>query len=78
MAFFNVLPGASYHAVQEVQSASPRMSIQGWYHAHAPPPDAERASLSLLQALNADDPAQGSSLENPNPREQWEEGGGLA
>eukprot|EP01045_Picozoa_sp_COSAG04_P006455 COSAG04_NODE_317_length_16987_cov_33.718025_13_plen_611_part_00 len=51
MAIFAVQPGRSYHAVQEVYTErSPRLSIQGWYHAAAPPPGADMASLSQLKA----------------------------
>ena len=51
MAIFAVHPGRSYHAVQEVYTErSPRLSIQGWYHAAAPPPGADMASLSQLKA----------------------------
>ena len=43
MAMFAVQPGRSYHAVQEVfTDRSPRLSIQGWFHAERPP---EGASL---------------------------------
>ena len=38
MAMFAVQPGRSYHAVQEVfTDRSPRLSIQGWFHAETPP-----------------------------------------
>lgn len=38
MAMFAVQPGRSYHAVQEVfADRSPRLSIQGWFHAETPP-----------------------------------------
>jgi hypothetical protein len=61
--------------VQEVfGSASPRMSIQGWYHADAPPPGADKASLSFLQAASdADD----SHDFGEAPEEAEEEEGGL-
>eukprot|EP00854_Cymbomonas_tetramitiformis_P027019 gene27019-33236_t len=54
MALFAVLPGASYHAVQEVFSDKPRLSISGWYHAADPPEGAEGASLMQLQSLAED------------------------
>lgn len=50
MAFFTVLPGQSFHAVQEVFSEdNPRLSISGWYHAPAAPEGAANASLQQLQ-----------------------------
>ncbi|KAL3898292.1 MAG: hypothetical protein SGPRY_012872 [Prymnesium sp.] len=51
MAFFTVQPGRSYHAVAEVLSSEPRLSISGWFHAESPPVGAETAaSLAQLQA----------------------------
>lgn len=50
MMVFGVAPGRSYHSVQEVfTDRSPRLSIQGWYHAAAPPVGAESASLNQLK-----------------------------
>ena len=50
MVMFTVQPGVSYHAVQEVASSTPRLSISGWFHAATPPPGAESAaSLAQLQ-----------------------------
>ena len=52
MAIFNVEPGRSYHSVQEVtRDGSPRLSIQGWYHAPHPPKGAEMASLNQLKSI---------------------------
>lgn len=56
MAMFQVLPGRSFHSIQEVfTSEKPRMSIQGWFHAPVPPTDAARATLSQLQAHPGED-----------------------
>ena len=50
MAFFEVLPGESFHAVQEVFGEDKmRLSIQGWFHAADGPKDAELATLAQLQ-----------------------------
>uniref|UniRef100_A0A7S3R425 Fe2OG dioxygenase domain-containing protein n=1 Tax=Dunaliella tertiolecta TaxID=3047 RepID=A0A7S3R425_DUNTE len=54
MVMFTVLPGKSFHAVQEVfASDKPRMSISGWYHAPAEPEDLQNASLQQLQQQQA-------------------------
>ena len=37
LAYFAVRPGVSFHSVQEVLCARPRLSIQGWYHAREAP-----------------------------------------
>eukprot|EP00045_Choanoeca_perplexa_P016310 m.218754 g.218754 ORF g.218754 m.218754 type:complete len:574 (+) comp17223_c0_seq2:97-1818(+) len=56
MAFFPVVPGQSYHAVQEVmRDGSPRLSIQGWYHGPAPPPGGDMASLNQLKVAKLDE-----------------------
>lgn len=50
---FAVAPGVSFHAIGEVAPSrrdSPRMSIQGWFHAATPPPGAELATRAQLQA----------------------------
>ena len=54
MAFFEVLPGRSFHAVQEVIGDRPRLSLQGWYHAKDPPPqeELEKATLQQLKSMN--------------------------
>ncbi|KAF5842957.1 Oxoglutarate and iron-dependent oxygenase degradation C-term-domain-containing protein [Dunaliella salina] len=50
MVMFTVLPGRSFHAVQEVfASDKPRMSISGWYHGPAEPEGLQNASLQQLQ-----------------------------
>ena len=52
MTCFVVQPGVSFHSVQEVFAPSKlRLSISGWFHAPAPPPDAQLASLNQLTAL---------------------------
>jgi len=49
MVFFQVQPGKSFHAVQEVfASCKPRVSISGWYHVSRSQQDAERASAQML------------------------------
>lgn len=64
MAFFEVLPGRSFHAVQEVIGDRPRLSLQGWYHAKDPPPqeELEKATLQQLKSMNpqhaGDDPLE--------------------
>lgn len=56
MAIFGVKPGRSYHSVQEVYTdRTPRLSIQGWYHAAVPPPDIEKASLTQLKTSGSGD-----------------------
>lgn len=55
LVFFTVKPGVSYHAVQEVASSAPRLSISGWFHAATPPEGAEStASLAQLVGGGAD------------------------
>ena len=49
MAFFQVEPGVSYHAVQEVLGDRPRLSLQGWYHAADIPDQIESATLQQLK-----------------------------
>lgn len=51
LCLFSVVPGVSYHSVQEVLSPDePRVSISGWFHAAAPPAGAELvSSLASLQ-----------------------------
>ena len=57
MAFFEVLPGRSFHAVQEVTGDRPRLSLQGWYHAKDPPPqeELEKATLQQLKSMKNDE-----------------------
>ena len=51
MAYFAVVPGQSFHSVQEVfASDKPRLSIQGWYHAKSAPENAEDATLRRLKS----------------------------
>jgi Rps23 Pro-64 3,4-dihydroxylase Tpa1-like proline 4-hydroxylase len=53
LAVFQVLPGRSFHAVEEVRTDEmPRLSISGWYHVRAPDdktPVDPAASLRQLQ-----------------------------
>lgn len=49
MAFFQVQPGFSFHAVQEVLGTRPRLSLQGWFHAATPPENIELATLQRLK-----------------------------
>jgi prolyl 3-hydroxylase /prolyl 3,4-dihydroxylase len=52
LCMFEVRPGVSFHSVQEVtRTTSPRLSLQGWYHASAEPDNAHQATLSQLKAL---------------------------
>ncbi|EWM29358.1 hsp90 chloroplast targeted [Nannochloropsis gaditana] len=63
MAFFTVLPGQSFHAVEEVYSEKMRLSISGWYHADDPPMGAEAlASLNQLQMRQDETPQAFSPL----------------
>jgi Rps23 Pro-64 3,4-dihydroxylase Tpa1-like proline 4-hydroxylase len=56
MAMFQVLPGRSFHSIQEIYtSEKPRMSIQGWFHSSKPPTDAALATLKQLQACPGED-----------------------
>ena len=49
-AFFVVEPGKSFHAVQEVFGTDrPRLSLQGWYHAAAPPDNVAASTLARLK-----------------------------
>lgn len=51
MALFAVLPGRSFHSVQEVFNPDkPRLSISGWYHGTTPPEGSEQATLAQLKA----------------------------
>ena len=64
MAIFGVKAGRSYHSVQEVYAdRTPRLSIQGWYHAAVPPTDIEKASLSQLKASKSSDPDRFTRIE---------------
>jgi len=57
MAMFRVVPGYSFHAVQEVYADKPRMSLQGWFHGPKPPePEAAgKATVNQLLASNGSD-----------------------
>ena len=56
MAMFTVLPGRSFHSVQEVfVEHKPRISISGWYHRDTPPEGFEHASLNQLQSRKGED-----------------------
>uniref|UniRef100_A0A7R9YSB2 Fe2OG dioxygenase domain-containing protein n=1 Tax=Chlamydomonas euryale TaxID=1486919 RepID=A0A7R9YSB2_9CHLO len=64
MAMFTVMPGKSFHSVQEVFSDDkPRMSISGWYHAPTAPEDAAKASLQQLQSMRAGQDLEGAHYE---------------
>eukprot|EP00536_Pseudo-nitzschia_multiseries_P003813 jgi/Psemu1/318257/estExt_fgenesh1_pm.C_600005 len=66
MAFFEVLPGRSFHAVQEVTGDRPRLSLQGWYHARDPPPQEElqKATLQQLKSLKPPDNEYDNEYDN--------------
>eukprot|EP00939_MAST-03C_sp_MAST-3C-sp1_P004350 g4350.t1 len=67
MGLFGVLPGKSFHAVEEVHTdESPRLSLQGWYHGEKPPQGA-RESASLV-ALKRGWGTVASSSSLPAPR----------
>eukprot|EP00201_Polytomella_parva_P018149 CAMPEP_0175071454 /NCGR_PEP_ID=MMETSP0052_2-20121109/19253_1 /TAXON_ID=51329 ORGANISM="Polytomella parva, Strain SAG 63-3" /NCGR_SAMPLE_ID=MMETSP0052_2 /ASSEMBLY_ACC=CAM_ASM_000194 /LENGTH=546 /DNA_ID=CAMNT_0016338629 /DNA_START=56 /DNA_END=1693 /DNA_ORIENTATION=+ len=56
MAMFTVLPGYSFHSVQEVFSEDcPRMSISGWYHTDTEIEGMEHATLNQLQFKSGED-----------------------
>lgn len=55
MAYFEVVPGGSFHSVQEVFCDRPRLSIQGWYHAKSMPNEMENASLNQLKSNQEDE-----------------------
>ena len=49
MMFFAVLPGKSFHDIEEVVVAGkPRLSISGWFHGATPPEGSERATLNQI------------------------------
>ena len=61
MAYFVVLPGESFHSVQEVFCEDrPRLSIQGWYHAQKLPKNIEHATLQRLKSIG-----KGEDTESP-------------
>ena len=59
MAYFEVKPGTSFHAVQEVFGDRPRLSIQGWYHASEMPQGMEGATLSRLKSTEKGEDTEG-------------------
>ena len=49
MAMFAVLPGKSFHDIEEVVARNkPRLSISGWWHGEVPPEGAEKATLNQI------------------------------
>ncbi|GAB5029521.1 hsp90 chloroplast targeted [Nannochloropsis oceanica] len=64
MAFFAVLPGQSFHAVEEVyKDGKMRLSVSGWYHAAATPSGVpDLASSNQPQARRDDDSTVFSTL----------------
>lgn len=60
MAFFQVLPGVSFHAVQEVFGDRPRLSLQGWYHSKDSPAQIEDATLSRLKTMGKGEDTEGT------------------
>mmetsp|Transcript_11634 Transcript_11634/g.29619 ORF Transcript_11634/g.29619 Transcript_11634/m.29619 type:complete len:580 (+) Transcript_11634:194-1933(+) len=49
MVLFAVLPGRSFHAIEEVVAVDkPRLSISGWFHGETPPKGYENASLNQI------------------------------
>jgi hypothetical protein len=80
MAMFTVLPGRSFHSVQEVfVEHKPRISISGWYHRDTPPEGFEHASLNQLQSRKGEDDKSPfdplpSSAENERKQAETKEG----
>lgn len=81
MTMFTVLPGRSFHAVEEVfADRKLRLSISGWFHAADAPADAALASLAQLTSAGGGDdaavpfaPLQAAGLPPPPPGETAEE-----
>ena len=72
MNFFKVLPGRSFHSVQEVfQDHNPRLSVLGWFHGSTPPPGADQASRNQIKggdggpAFEAFSPEEAPALPGP-------------
>jgi prolyl 3-hydroxylase /prolyl 3,4-dihydroxylase len=66
MGIFTVLPGRSFHAVQEVLSQTKeRLSIQGWFHRASPPEGAENTEATLQTFKRIVDRVQGPFLPIP-------------
>ncbi|OQR93185.1 hypothetical protein THRCLA_08503 [Thraustotheca clavata] len=53
MALFTVIPGVSFHSVQEVYADKPRLSIQGWFHQEAIPSGVEEATNEQIKVFSA-------------------------
>ena len=50
MVLFTVVPGVSFHAVQEVFAPEkPRLSISGWFHGRKPPPVSRGAACPFFR-----------------------------
>jgi hypothetical protein len=61
----------SYHAVQEIASRQPRLSISGWFHAATPPEGADSlATLAQLErgAAGAGGGPRARALRRPLPQ----------
>jgi Rps23 Pro-64 3,4-dihydroxylase Tpa1-like proline 4-hydroxylase len=66
MCMFRVVPGESFHSVQEVYTNdNTRISIQGWFHAAEEPEHKERASRLLLQSTDHSVVLQQSAVLGP-------------
>ena len=59
LAYFAVRPGVSFHSVQEVLCARPRLSIQGWYHAREAPARSGDATLQRLKSTGRGEDTEG-------------------
>ena len=71
LVLFRVQPGVSYHAVQEIASRQPRLSISGWFHAATPPEGADSlATLAQLErgAAGAGGGPRARALRRPLPQ----------
>jgi prolyl 3-hydroxylase /prolyl 3,4-dihydroxylase len=65
LCMFEVKPGVSFHSVQEVtRTSSPRLSLQGWYHAAVEPDNAHRATLSQLKSQRQGGDNNGNSSDD--------------
>jgi Rps23 Pro-64 3,4-dihydroxylase Tpa1-like proline 4-hydroxylase len=65
MVMFAVLPGKSFHDIEEVvTSDNPRLSISGWFHGKTPPEGSEKATLNQILANGKKGEEQSSAIAN--------------
>ena len=69
MAMFAVLPGKSFHDIEEVVvSDKPRLSISGWWHGEKPPEGSEKATLNqILAKKDVDEESAVAKLDRVDP-----------